>query len=100
MAKDSDKLTLLKRRKVELEHALTQGYADDAVDSRVEKLRLAALAVAKKYRGDFAHLEGCSGNKEWMQLKDRWEGFSVAEIIQIVEGWPTQPKIKHVRLQT
>jgi len=56
MAKDSDKLTLLKRRKVELDHAIRQRFDTDAIERRVEKLRLAALAVAKKYRGDFGHL--------------------------------------------
>ena len=99
MAKDSDKLTLPKRRKVELDHAIRQGFDTDAIERRVEKLRLAALAVAKKYRGDFGHLSGCSGNKEWLELRDRWEGFSVEEILKLVEDWPTQPKIKHVWLQ-
>ena len=50
MAKDSDKLRVLTRRKQELDHAIMHGYSAEAINVRAEKLRLAALAVLKKWR--------------------------------------------------
>ena len=99
MAKDSDKFALLYRRKTELDHAIRHEFARDAIERRANKLRSAAIGVAKSQRGAFAHVSGCTGHKEWLELKRRWEEFSVDEILEISEQWPSQPTIRHVRLE-
>ena len=99
MAKDSDKRAVLNRRKLELDHAINNEFTASAVARRAEKLRAAAIAVAKKYRGDFAHLEDCPGNRDWIKLKEQWEQFTIDEIIEIALNWPERPTVRHVRLE-
>ncbi len=70
MAKDSDKRSVLDRRKQELGHALNHDLEAAVIARRADKVRAAALAVIKKYRRPFAHVEGEPGNKEWNELKD------------------------------
>jgi hypothetical protein len=98
MAKDSDKLAVLHRRKTELDHALKHGFSAIAIERRAEKVRAAAIAVIKKYRGPFAHVEGGPGSQEWKELNERWNQFSTAEIITLVHRWPSSPTIRDVRL--
>ena len=99
MAKDSNKRAVLNRRKLELDHAITNEFSASAIVRRAEKLRAAALAVAKKYCGDFAHLEGCPGNRDWIELKTQWEQFTIDEVIEIASHWPEKPTVRHVRLE-
>ncbi len=89
MAKDSDKLRVLTRRKQELDHAIRHGYPAAAINVRAEKLRAAAFAVLKKYRDLFAH---------WEALQARWESLTADEIIELSAGWGTRATLRDVRL--
>ncbi|WP_146119339.1 hypothetical protein [Blastopirellula marina] len=48
MARNSDKLQLLQRRRLELRHAIEHGMSDEAIEIRCEKIKEAAVAVVKK----------------------------------------------------
>jgi hypothetical protein len=85
---------VLDRRKQELDHALKHGYSADAVQVRAEKLRAAAIAVLKKHRGAFAHIEGAPGNSTWKSLQASWEGLTVGQIIEITAGWGPRPMLR------
>jgi len=98
MAKDSDKRSVLDRRKKELDHALKHDLAPAAIARRAEKVRAAAIAVTKKYRGAFAHLEGARGHREWKELTEKWEQLTTDEIVELVRQWPPRPAIRDVRL--
>ena len=97
MAKDSNKLGVLARRKRELDHAIAHGFSLEAVQRRTEKLRAAAVAVLKKYRGAFAHVEGAPGHLRWEALQARWEGLSVDEVIELSARWGPEPTGRDVR---
>jgi hypothetical protein len=97
VAKDSNKLRVLTRRKQELDHAIAHGYSAESLRIRAEKLRVEAIAVLKKYRGDFAHIEGAPGHSIWKSLQTRWEGLTVEEIIERSGGWGPQPTVRDVR---
>ena len=97
MAKDSDKRSVLVRRKKELDHALKHDFATAAIARRAEKVRSAAIAVIKKHRWAFAHLEGAPGNREWKELKERWDQLTTDEIVALVRQWPPRPAIRDVR---
>ena len=93
MARDSNKQRVLARRKQELDHAMTHGYSAAALHMRADKLRAAAVAVLKKCRGPFAHVEGGPGNSVWKSLQARWEGLAVDEIIERSAGWGQRPTL-------
>ena len=97
MAKDSNKLRVLARRKQELDHAIAHDCSPAAVQLRAEKLRAAAVAVLKKYRGAFAHVEGAPGHSSWEALQSHWEGLSVDEIIDLSARWGREPTLRDVR---
>ena len=97
MAKDSNKRRVLARRKQELDHAIMHGFTSEALQLRAEKLRSAAVAVLKKYRGAFAHVEGASGHSTWESLQARWEGMKVGEIIELSAQWGSKPTLSDVR---
>ena len=98
MAKDSDKGRVLVRRKRELDHALNHEFAAAAIARRADKVRAAAIAVIKKNRGPFAHIEGGPGNREWNELKERWEQLTTDEIVELVKHWPPRPAFRDVQL--
>lgn len=97
MAKDSDKRSVLNRRKQELDHALRHGFPPAAVEVRVEKLRAAAIAVLKKNSGPFALVEDGPGNAAWKALRARWEALSVDEIVALTAEWGSQPTVRGIR---
>lgn len=98
MAKDSNKRRVLDRRKEELDHALKHDLAPAAIARRAEKVRAAAIAVIKKYRGPFAHVEGGPGNTRWRELEQRWDQLTIDEIVEIVRRWPPRPALRDVYL--
>jgi hypothetical protein len=97
VAKDSDKRRVLIRRKQELDHAIANSYPARALHVRAEKLRAAAIAVLKKYRGAFAHVEGGPGHSAWESFQARWAAMTVDEIIELSAGWGTPPTLCDVR---
>ena len=99
MAKDSNKHAVLVRRKKELDHALKHEFSAAAIAKRAGKVRAAAIAVIKKYRGPFGHLEGQPGNREWKELKETWAQLTTDEIVQLVRSWPPSPAIRDVYLK-
>ena len=93
-AKDSNKHRVLTRRKQELDHAMAHAYPAAAIHIRADKLRMAAVAVLKKCRGDFAHVEGGPGNSAWKSLQALWEGLTVDEIIELSAGFGPRPTLR------
>jgi hypothetical protein len=98
MAKDSNKRRVLNRRKEELDHALNHGFKPAVIARRADRLRAAAIAVVKKLRSDFAHVSGAPGNKEWIELTERWERFTTDEIVELAKKWPAIPRLQDVKL--
>ena len=96
MAKDSNKRRVLARRKQELDYAIAHGFSPEAVRLRAEKLRAAEVAVLKKYRGPFAHVEGAPGHSTWEAMQARWEGLSVDEMVELSAGWGPEPTLRDV----
>jgi hypothetical protein len=95
MAKNSNKLAVLARRKNELDHALKHDFSSEAVAKRAEKVRSAAIAVIKKFRGDFADYEG--GSDGWNELPQKWKQLTTSEIAAIVGKWRPNPGAREVR---
>ncbi len=98
MAKDSNKVRVLQRRKQELDHALKNAYPAEALQVRAEKLRSAAIAVLKKYGGPFPMVEGTSGNVAWTTVRARWEALSISEIIGLSSRWGAQPSYRDLQI--
>ena len=46
--------------------------------------------------GDSASIDG---NRDWIELKKRWEQFTVDEVVEIARHWPAKPTVRHVRLE-
>jgi hypothetical protein len=90
VAKDSNKLRVLARRKQELDHAIAHGLSSDALHKRAEKLRTAAVAVLKKYRNAIASSES---------FQMRWAELTVDEIIRLSVKWGSQPTLRNICLR-
>lgn len=99
MAKDADKRRVLVRRKRELDHAITHNLSSEILRKRAEKLRAAAIAVLKKCRDAFAHIEGAPGNSDWESIKAKWDGLSVEQIINLSTHWNSQPTLKDLQFK-
>jgi len=95
---DSDKRAILAKRKLQLKHAVRNELAPEYVAKRIEKVRSAALAVLKKYRGAFANVTDAPGNQAWELQKQEWSDLTHPQILNICETWPENPNIQHVRL--
>ena len=89
MAKDSNKRAVLARRKVELAHAVNNDFSNAIIAKRIGKLRFAAVKFIKKVSGH--SIEQRDG---YLELTEKWDSLSHAEIIRIADQCPANPSIR------
>ncbi len=91
---NSDKRTLLARRKRELDHAIEHGFDELKIAHRADKVRSAVLAVLKKYRNPLTQQVESEIAPEWKVLEGKWATMPTADIIDAARHWPERPTLR------
>lgn len=79
-------------------HAIVHDSGPAAVAKRVEALRKAVFAVAKKHHVFCGPFTKFADNLEWQAVVAFWESRTPEEVIAIVEGWSERPTYRDVLL--
>ena len=87
MAKDSDKLAVLERRRIELLHAIKHELSEEQLLKRVQRVKQAVFAVAKQYHVRGRPFKRFENNLEWQRVERFWESLSSAAVIELVTQW-------------
>lgn len=97
MARNSDKLQLLQRRRLELRHAIEHGMSAEAIANRCEKFKEAAVAVVKKTVVRCHPFRRAENDANFQETFLFWQSLSVPEIIEINNKWPERVNYQDVR---
>jgi hypothetical protein len=90
MAKNSDKRSLLDRRKREFDHAIAHGFDQVRIDRCAERVRNAVIAVLKKNRARRTAYSEKSPSEE------AWANMSIQDVIQRVRRWDSRPSEREI----
>ncbi len=96
MSKNSDKNAVLERRRVELLHAIEHRYDREKVAKRVDALKQAVFAVAKKYNVRASPFRKQEDNAEWQLVVRFWDALPLEVAVDIVKKWRDRPGYKEV----
>ncbi len=96
MAKDSDKNAVLERRRVELIHAIEHRHDREKITKRIDALKQAVFAVAKKHNVRTRPFTKREDNPEWQMVVRFWDALPLEAVVEIVAKWRDRPGYKEV----
>jgi hypothetical protein len=88
---NSDKSSLLARRKLELDHAIKHGFDQVKIARRADRVRAAVIAVLKKDRSRYLIDPSGPRARDWKAIEDKWRNMSTDEVIEMSRHWTTRP---------
>ena len=98
MAKNSDKDSVLERRRIELLNAIKHDASADMVGKRIAALKQAVFGVAKKNNVTYRPFTRFADNPEWQMVIRCWEALTPDVVVAIVTSWDAHPSYREVVL--
>ena len=98
MAKNSDKVSVLERRRIELLNAIKHDASADIVAKRIDALKQAVFGVAKKHNVRYRPFTRFADNPEWQMVVRCWDALTPDLVVAIVTSWADRPAYREVLL--